>query len=187
MMRFRLRTLLILLAVGPLITEWVGCSTRKEPPPGFYDRFRVPFPSEIRQVLDEPDRFTLFSIEGNDDEGQVKILPHVTEHDFHGFNILGKTEITDAQQRKSLIESLDEGISKVTHGPAICFWPRHGISVVRGDTRFAFVICFECSQIHVLDRNANHIFETQTTDEPAVVFNKALASASVPLATPPPR
>jgi hypothetical protein len=179
-MQYRLCTLLIVLALGPPILGCVGCSTPKEPPPGFYDRVRVPFPPEIRRVLDDPDGFMLYSI-----EGENEILPDVREHSFHGFNILGKTVITDAQQRKSLIQALDEDISKVTHGPALCFSPRHGISVVRGDTRFDLVICFECFQIHVLDGNGKHVFMTQTTGEPAAVFNQALASAQVPLAPPP--
>jgi len=184
-MRYCLRTLLVVLTLGPMVlVEYVGCSTPKEPPPGFYDRFRVPFPPEVRRVLDEPDRFTLFSVEGGD-EGHDEILPAVTEQSFHGISILGKTEIADTQQRKLLIEALDDGISKVMHGPAICFWPRHGISVVRGDTRFDFVICFECSQIYVLDGDGRGIFQTQTTDDPAVVFNQALASAQVPRAKPP--
>lgn len=186
MRRFSLRTLFIVLAIGPLVMDDVACSTRKDPPPEFYDRFRVPFPPEVRRVVDEPDRLTLFSIEP-DDEGTREFLPDVTEHDFHGYKIFGKAEITDAQQRKSLIKSLDEGISKATHGPTLSFWPRHGISVVRGDTRFDLIISFDCSQIHVLDVNAKSIFKTQTTDEPAAVFKEALASASVPLATPPSR
>src|SRR5262245_7813956 len=126
-MQYRLRALLIILALGPMLVGNISCSSSKlpKPPPGFYDRFRVPFPPEIRRVLEESESFLLYSIEGEDD-----ILPDVTEHSFHGFKILGRTMITDDEQRKLLIEALDEGISKVMHGPALCFAPRHGISVI---------------------------------------------------------
>jgi hypothetical protein len=183
MPRFKLRTLLIVLAMGPMVL--VGCvdsPTQTKPPPGFYDKVRIPFPPDIRRVLDAPDSFTLFSIEGEDD-----IKPEVTEQSFHGFNILGKTGIEDPQQRKSLVDALDEGISTVTHGPALCFAPRHGIRVVQGDTQLDLVICFECAQIYVLNEKGLVIFGTHTTEAPSVVFNQALSSAKVPLATPPSR
>jgi hypothetical protein len=189
MFRYKIVTLLMLLvlfaAIPPMIRA-VGCSRpideaeRLQKQNELYKLVRIAFPPETRRVLDEPDRFTLFSIEGEDE-----ILPHVTEQSFHGFNILGKTEITDVEERRSLVKALDDGISKVTHGLALCFAPRHGITVVQGDTRFDLVICFECSQIHVLDSNGRHVFRTNTTDDPAALFNRVLESAQIPLARPP--
>lgn len=180
MFSYQLSTSLIVMALGPPLLAGCVDSKPKEPPPGFYDQFRIPFPPDIKRVLDESDRLVLYSI-----EGESKFLPEVTERSFHGFNILGRTEIAVAQQRKLLVEALDEGISKVTHGAALCFAPRHGISVVQGDTQFDLIICFQCAQIYALDGNGKEIFMTHTTDSPAAVFNQALASAKVPLATPP--
>src|SRR5881394_3118647 len=110
-MRCRLRTLLIVLALG--LPEFIGCSSGYKPPPDeAYEVFRTPFPAEIKRILDEPDRFTLFSI-----EGENEIAPEVTERSFYGFRILGKTDIEDAEKRKSLIEALNLGIRKA-RGPA---------------------------------------------------------------------
>src|SRR5438045_2625471 len=113
-MRYHSHTLSIVLAIGLSVFTDVGCSSRHEQPSDeVYEVFRTPFPAQIAQVLNEPDRFTLFSI-----EGENEILSELTDRSFHGFRILGKTEILDAEQRKALVESLNQGIRKA-RGPAL--------------------------------------------------------------------
>src|SRR5689334_17910405 len=117
----------LLLALASAGCEWSNKS--HELPKAFLElrEKRRHMPDEVRFVLDNPERFTLFSIEGEDQPPDV-----TTETLFHGFNVLGKSEIEDADERKALLEALYRSIADSEHA-AICFWPRHGIRASRGD------------------------------------------------------
>jgi hypothetical protein len=90
-------------------------------------------PERAKMELEQADKFELLSLR-----------PVVRGGDFHGYQVLGKTEILDAETRKSLVSALENGAAE-NHGDAmLCFNPRHGIHVARHDKEMDFVICFEC-------------------------------------------
>ena len=67
---------------------------------------------------------------------------------------------------------------------AMCFNPRHGIHVVRGETVHDLVICFECLQVEVFE-NGQPAKGFLVSDSPQSVFEDALRAANVPLAEKP--
>lgn len=172
-MCYRLRTLLILLAIGPPVLAAIGCESRPVQP---IIRPQA-LPSDVRKILDAAERFILLSIEG---EGEGK--PDSTESSFHGFDILGKAEINDDREREQLLGALYRGIAESDGRPAVCFAPRHGISATLGDETVDLVICFECFQILVYEKQQHHVC---ITDSPSDAFSAALKRAGLPLAKPP--
>jgi hypothetical protein len=144
---------------------------------------------EVKNVLNNSDRFMLFSIQGV--EGAQffvdAIPPDVTsDTKFHGYDILGKTDIEDPVEQKSLVEALYQSIAEST-GPALCFSPRHAIRAVKGDDIVDLVICFECFQIRVFTESQKVLGEHSvwTSDKPAGAFDAALSRRNIRLASPP--
>jgi len=173
-MRFRLRTLLVVLSIGPMVLAGFGCDSRK-PQPVVVNPLKKPLPVEVRALLDNCERLVLLSI-----EGEEYGVPGSSDTDFHGFDILGKTEIRDRDEREQLLGALYKGIDEATV-PANCFGPRHGISATLGDETVDLVICFECLQIQIFPQDCLLL----TSDTPNNTFNAALVRANVPLAKPP--
>ena len=174
-MRNRLRVLLILLALGPSLLAWAGCESSTKPPTT--KRNQKPLQEDARRVLDAAERLVLFSIEGEGDG-----VPESTDTSFHGFKILGKTEIANPPERQQLLSALYQGIDEANDGGALCFVPRHGIRAAVGDETVDLVICFECSHFKVFGKQKTL---SLTSSSPASAFNAALGRAGVPLAKPP--
>ncbi len=63
---------------------------------------------------------------------------------FHGFKVLGKVTITDADVREKVLSALQDGITKSGGMGSFCFDPRHGIRAKFDDLTAELVICFEC-------------------------------------------
>src|SRR5262245_16519710 len=125
MLRYKLRTLLILLVIG-LAMLANGCGNEREP--------RV-LPLAQAAALDNGQHFELLSLDPmeRDVEG---------DGSFHKWKVLGKTAIDD-DTRKSLVAAFRKGVAE--GGPvASCFKPRHGIHVEHDGHTYDFVICFEC-------------------------------------------
>jgi hypothetical protein len=102
---------------------------------------------------------------------------------FHGFQELGRQEITESQVRKNLADALYTAVNDY-HGPAAgCFNPRHGIHLLYGGQTVDLVICFECYQVQCyVEGEYVNTFKTGRTAQPA--FDQVLRDAGVPL--PPP-
>ncbi len=160
-MRYRLRTLLILMAVGPLL--FIGGCAEKGPP--------NVIPSPETAALESGEQFELLSLEPLD--GQVD-----DEDGFHGWKVLGRTTL-DQQTRLNLVAALKKGVAEIG-GAASCFRPRHGIRVKHDDKVFDFVICFECMQVETYaDSSEGGGFLVSRSPQPA--FDEALRRASIPL------
>lgn len=102
--------------------------------------------------LEIPEQLILYSIDGQDygPENAPKV-----EETFHGYPVLGKVEIKEAEKREEIIAALKDGIAGSDGTMAKCFWPRHGIRAVEKGQTIDYVICFECYQLQVyLDGNA---------------------------------
>jgi hypothetical protein len=134
-------------------------------------------PAAAKAVLEKAEDFELLSLE-----------PVATNMmgNFHGWKVLGKTAVKDAETRKKLIEAFEKGVSEYKDGAARCFNPRHGIRVKHDGKTVEFVICFECAQVHVAIRDGNSQPQTfLISQSPAATFNDVLKKADIPLAEPP--
>lgn len=160
-MRYRLRTLLIVSAIG--LVPLTGCKTSG--PPNL-------IPSEAAAALDSSPTFELLSLEPKESQGNG-------DGYFHGWKVLGKTTVED---RARIVTALRKGVPKYDSGVrAACFWPRHGIRVSHEGTTYDFVICFECLAAGVYaDGNEAGGFVVQSSPQPA--FDAELSQGGVPLA-----
>jgi hypothetical protein len=89
--------------------------------------------------------------------------------------VLGKVEITDAEQRHAIMAAVMDGISKggsVTN----CFWPRHAIRAVVAGKTIDYVICFHCNQIGIWGDDMKYV---ATGRDAMPVLDKYLKAASI--------
>jgi hypothetical protein len=132
-------------------------------------------PDETKAILDKADSFELLSLDPMRDK-EVK-------DGFHGWKVLGKTEVKDADTRKGLVAALAKGAADNKGEVARCFNPRHGIRATHDKKAVDLVICFECLQVRVYpDKGEGEGF--LTTAKPQAEFDKVLKAADVPLAKP---
>lgn len=122
------------------------------------------------------DRLILFSIDGNDYEPGTE--PKAAET-FHRYPVLGSVEITDPATKKEILDALHEGLARGTQ-LARCFWPRHGVRVVRDGETVDSVICFECGHHEIHQGGDRKVMPTTST--PQAVLNRHLTAAGIPLA-----
>ena len=129
-------------------------------------------PEAAKAVLENADRFELFSLDPVYRERPPK-------NAFHGYEVLGKADISDTPTRRKLVSAFERGVAENQGLMAACFNPRHGIWVTRGDKTVDFVICFACDQVHV-GGDVHGFF--LVTGSPQPVFDQVLRDAKVPLA-----
>ena len=130
-----MRAILLTLVSSALLGSCAG-------EPSFSDEIAL----ETRGVLERPDGLEIFALHP---------YPHMPEGaaedgaDFHGYRILGSTEVDDAAQRKVLIDLVAIGVDESDGTVAACFDPRHGLRVRQGDEVVDLVICFACLSMHL--------------------------------------
>jgi hypothetical protein len=129
--------------------------------------------------LDAPEQLILYSIDGRDFRPGEE--PKVEEK-FHGYPVLGKVEITDADKRHEIATALKDGLAQSDGKMAKCFWPRHGIRVVEKGRTIEYVICFECYQLVAHEGDSQSV--KPVTRDPQSVFDRHLTAAGIPLAPP---
>ena len=130
-------------------------------------------PADAKAALEKATEWELYSL----DPSRLKEPP---EDNFHGWKVLGKTTVKDAETRKKLLAALDKGAKDNDGTVAGCFNPRHGIRVKAGDTTIDLVICFECFSASVFagdERSGSFL----TTASPQPALDKVLTDAKVPL------
>ena len=129
-------------------------------------------PDAVKAVLDGAEKFELYSLDPDR-------MNRPTDGGFHGWKVLGKTEVKDKATRQKLIAALLRGIAENDGTVAGCFNPRHGIRAVKGDQTADLVICFQCYSLGTyLGKQEGGAL---TTASPQPVFNKVLKDANVPL------
>ena len=93
-----------------------------------------------------PQKMTIYATDIQTDQ------PDIGQGRFHGYPILGKVEIEDANQRAEIMiavnKSFEEGKGLLA---ASCFWPRHAIHTETDGKTTDYVICFECLQATIND------------------------------------
>ena len=98
-------------------------------------------PSSTISVLQHADQFELLSLDpkyGYSENGS-----------FHGYRVLGRVVISDANTHQKLVSALLQGMRENSGEAAHCFNPRHGIYAIRKGNQADLVICFECLQVQL--------------------------------------
>lgn len=131
-------------------------------------------PENARSALDKADEFELLSLDPDRKQEE-------SEDDFHGWKVLGRTQIKDADTRAKVVAALKKGVGENDGIVARCFNPRHGIRATYEGETVEFVICFECFQVLVYaGEKGDGSFLTTASPQP--VFDDVLREAGVPLA-----
>jgi hypothetical protein len=122
-LRFLTLSLLLVIAVAAGTCWWMGS-----------------LPRRTVSLLRTADVLQVFSLDpGREVAGSSS---------FHGWAVLGTVTIVD-RDRKSLIDSIVDGVAPPGWRQASCFDPRHGVRAISKNGTVDLVICFECSRIEV--------------------------------------
>jgi hypothetical protein len=86
--------------------------------------------------------------------------------DFEHYPILGKVEIKGEGEPAKLLDELRAAMltTEESRMVGMCFEPRHGILVRKGEQRLRFVNCFHCKRTHLLglpeevEKSAGEVF-----------------------------
>jgi hypothetical protein len=134
-----------------------------------------PIPAEFRTALEKAEVIDLYSLDPTPPKGKA-------EGDFHGWKVLGKTEVKKEALAK-LVAALEKGAAEQDQNVAAgCFNPRHGIHVTLDGKTYDFVICFECVAVTLYkDKEEKSTKGFGVSRSPAEVFNKVLKDANVKL------
>src|SRR5262245_9650245 len=128
-------------------------------------------PATAAAALEKADQFELLAID-------PKYQDEKPKDDFHGWRILGRTSIKDANTRKKLVAALKQGAAENDGMFANCFNPRHGIRVTHEGKTIDFLICFECMRVEIYaDQMRDGDFLTARSPQP--VFDEVLRQAGV--------
>jgi hypothetical protein len=126
---------------------------------------------EADALLDKAEKFVLYSIDpARRDE----------KDGYHGWHILGKSEVKDKAQRKEFADALRLSAEDNPGIVAACFQPRHGIRLTAGEKTVDLVICFECLSVYIFI-NDKQVPGFLTTHSPQFELDVALIAAGVPL------
>src|SRR5438094_9762795 len=85
-------------------------------PPGRAKERENKLPAKVLAVLEKADKLELLSLQP-DDIKRVK-------GGFHGWEVLGRTEVKDAKVRKQLVDALKKGVQESDGNGAKCVVPR---------------------------------------------------------------
>jgi hypothetical protein len=131
----------------------------------------------ITKLSDSPSKFVLYSLDPGSLEHNESVQ---TATVFHDYGILGRAEITDADERQALVRALARGARETDGSIGGCFNPRHGLHVEQSGGSADFVICFECLQVHAHGFRGGNEFLTSAT--PQSTFDESLRRHDLPLA-----
>src|SRR5262249_1492526 len=128
---------------------------------------------EIKAVLEKADTLELVSLEPVEEK---------SDKGLHGWKVLGKTELKDAEVRKKVLAALQKGISDSDGKAARCFIPRHALLAKQSDKSVDLIICFECAQVQIFTGKDDKPGGVTVTKSPEATFDEVLKAAGVPLA-----
>jgi hypothetical protein len=169
------RVVLLVRALGSVAAAHRP-SAAEDPPP----KSRLP---EARAVLEKAAEWDILSLDPHEQKTKPK-------DEFHGWKVLGKLTVKDADTRARLLKALDKGIAedvaqkKKEEEMGLltrtgCFQPRHGIRATHDSKTADFLICFECKPIYVYFAGGKEVI--YTTESPQDAFDDVLKKADVPL------
>lgn len=127
-------------------------------------------PADVKRVLETGDRFVLLTLDPKEPDTFAEGSPLPTDEDtFHGYHILGQTQIK--KERTELLLALYKGIAESDGTAAACFIPRHGISATAEGETVDLVICFQCLSLQIHSKNA-HGKSVLLTSSPQPTFQR---------------
>ena len=127
--------------------------------------------------LDSPSKLILYSLDPGPRQHDESIQ---SETVFHGYDILGRADIPDADERRALVRALARGARESDGSIGACFNPRHGLHVEQSGRSVDFVICFECLQVHAHGFQLGDGFLTSAS--PQATFDDSLRHHQLALA-----
>jgi hypothetical protein len=146
---------------------------------------KAAFPGTDRDVLEQPESLELLSIHPYPD-GDGK--PANEKESFQGYKVLGRAAVTEAAERRALVEAVYKGLND-RYGPApACFNPRHALRAKKGEVTVDVVICYECETVQVHSKahpDGRKTVRSATTA--SGVLDKALKDHKLPKHVDPPR
>jgi hypothetical protein len=136
-------------------------------------------PESVEGLLAKADTFELYSLDpAREPEERGKAEP--AKDTFHGWKVLGKTEVKGEAERKGLADALRLGAEDNFGVVAACFIPRHGLRLTGGGKTVDLVICFQCLSVQVF-MNGERKGGFLTTGDPQKAFDAVLKAAGVKL------
>jgi len=125
------------------------------------------------------DRVQVFALDFNSGS-EGRLHDPDTEGRFHGYRVLGQTDVGPGPERRRLLDALQDGINR-PGSPAACFFPRHGLRVIMGKAKTDYLICFHCSYVYIFDQGRYEYQQELVSTAPENVFNAVLTSHGVPV------
>jgi hypothetical protein len=134
-------------------------------------------PEVVDRLFDKVNAFELYSLDPDDKAAGGG------KGGFHGWKVLGKTEVKEAEARKRLVGALRLGAEDNFGMAAACFIPRHGVRLKDGGKTVDLVICFQCLSVQVFvdGKQAKGFL---TTKDPQKEYDAVLKAAGVKLPKP---
>ena len=130
------------------------------------------------ELTDEPESLTILSIDGTESWRGT-----TTGEILYGCPVLGRVEITDPNQRRSVMAAVKSGIQNAPKQPMGCWMPRHVLRLVTGGKKLDVVICFECQSYRSYhgETESARVGGGQISSDPQSLLNDILAQAGVPV------
>jgi hypothetical protein len=99
--------------------------------------------ADMQALKSRPKRAILYSLRPD--------IPFTGEKTgFHGYKILGQTDLTAAEFRRAADDFINAVQSySESDGIATCFNPRHGLRIRTGDHEYDFLLSYECHSLLV--------------------------------------
>ena len=135
------------------------------------------FPESVQSVLENSDQMELISLDPS-------FLEKKEKEGFHGWKVLGKVSIKDAQSQKSVLATIEDGIAKHDGSVALCFNPRHGLHVTQEGKTVDLILCFECNQIQIF-LDGERLPDILVGRKPQTLLDGLLKEGKIPLAEKP--
>lgn len=131
-------------------------------------------PGPVKELLEKVQEFELFSLDPKPPLQNGKDR-------FHGWKVLGKTRVKNANTRKTLLAAFKQAVAENEGFANNCFDPRHGIRMTRQGKTWDLVICFKCFQVQVFGgTQGKGEFLITRSAQPA--FDEVLRAAGIPRA-----
>jgi len=97
---------------------------------------------------------------------------------FHGFPVLGRFDVVEAEEREKLRIVLAATVvtTRGDRAPSLCFLPRHGVCVKKEERHVDVLLCFECEVARVVVHHpqSEERFETSISLKALESLNAAI-------------
>jgi hypothetical protein len=129
-------------------------------------------PGEVALALHAPDKGKLYSLEPWDEATP-------TDPTLHRFKIIGQLDLDRSLATSVAAEFKAAIVSSRTRLAALCFDPRHALSVTSRGTTFDLLLCYECGQLEVF--NGDRLIAVLSASGTPTALNAILSANKVPL------